>query len=208
MDSVVYLIKTGQFLCQDWDDKTLRKQLTSQGIDARRMSRFIQLALLGALPLKEHLRANTAIYLGSGFSSPSKFNKMFRQLNEENIPSPLDFMANLNNAATFQVAQSLNVSGNSVFLAINQHTFLQPLKLALLDLQLRQCENALVGWAFERYQAEQQEGSCWWLLSHNAQGALATIPCDLQKQPENRPHFLQQIIDLQAEILNGQQIVL
>lgn len=199
---MINLYKTNQFIVQQIDDKSLRQQLKAQGIEARRLSKFTQLALLGALPLKEYLAPDTCIYLGSSFSSPSKFNKMFQQLNRENIPSPLDFMANLNNAATFQLAHTLGIQGNSVFLAINRHNYLQPLQLALLDLHLKQCESALVGWALESYQAEQSEGSCWWLLSKNTEGVLATIPADLKNNAKTDRTFLQQVVDLQEEILN------
>ena len=166
MNNAVYIAQRSQFLCQDVDDKTLRQRLKTQGIDVRRMSRFTQLALLGALPLKEHIYPNTPIYLTSSFSSPAKFNKIFQQLNIENIPSPLDFMANLNNVATFQLAQTLNTTATTLFLAVNQHNYLQPLKLAMLDLQFECCQNALVGWAYESPNDE-QEGSIWWLLSQN-----------------------------------------
>ena len=44
---------------------------------------------------------------------------MFHQLMEQNLPSPLDFMANINNAATFQLTQTLQTSANSCILAIN-----------------------------------------------------------------------------------------
>ena len=37
------------------DDKSLRQELKAYGVDARRLSRFTQLALLGALPLKAYL---------------------------------------------------------------------------------------------------------------------------------------------------------
>ena len=75
------------------DDKSLRQELKTYGVDARRLSRFTQLALLGALPLKAYLAEKSGIYLGSPFNSPSKFNKMFHQLTAQNLPSPLDFMA-------------------------------------------------------------------------------------------------------------------
>lgn len=35
-----------QFISNDMDDKTLRQQLKAHGVDARRLSRFTQLALL------------------------------------------------------------------------------------------------------------------------------------------------------------------
>ena len=75
---------------------------------------------------------------------------MFHQLMEQNLPSPLDFMANINNAATFQLTQTLQTSVNSVFLAINHQTIWQPLKLALLDLENDEISLALIGWTLEK----------------------------------------------------------
>lgn len=145
-----YIKQTNQFIANDVDDKTLRLRLKEQGLDARRLSRFTQLALLGAIPLKPYINENTGIYLGSFFNSPSKFDKMFHQLMEQNLPSPLDFMANINNAATFQLTQTLQTSANSVFLAINHQTIWQPLKLALLDLENDEISSALIGWTLEK----------------------------------------------------------
>ena len=163
-----------QFISNDMDDKTLRQQLKAHGVDARRLSRFTQLALLGALPLKPYLTEKSGIYLGSPFNSPSKFDKMFRQLTAQNLPSPLDFMANINNAATFQLAQTLQIRGNSLFLAVNQHSLWQPLQLALLDLEQQEIPSALVGWVLENDNG-QQEGACFWIVSKDAEGALEKL---------------------------------
>ena len=163
-----------QFISNDMDDKTLRQQLKAHGVDARRLSRFTQLALLGALPLKPYLTEKSGIYLGSPFNSPSKFDKMFRQLTTQNLPSPLDFMANINNAATFQLAQTLQIRGNSLFLAVNQHSLWQPLQLALLDLEQQEIPSALVGWVLENDNG-QQEGACFWIVSKDAEGALEKL---------------------------------
>ena len=160
-----------QFISNDIDDKTLRQQLKAHGVDARRLSRFTQLALLGALPLKPYLTEKSAIYLGSPFNSPSKFDKIFRQLTAQNLPSPLDFMANINNAATFQLAQTLQIHGNSLFLAVNQQTIWQPLRLALLDLEQQEMPSALVGWVLENDNG-QQEGACFWIVSKDAEGVV------------------------------------
>ncbi len=73
-------------------------------------------------------------------------------------------MANLNNATTFQLAQTLNTTATTIFLAVNQHNYWQPLQLAILDLQMAHHSNALVGWAYESPNGG-QEGSVWWLLS-------------------------------------------
>ena len=167
-----YIKQTNQFIANDVDDKTLRLRLKEQGLDARRLSRFTQLALLGAIPLKPYINENTGIYLGSFFNSPSKFDKMFHQLMEQNLPSPLDFMANINNAATFQLTQTLQTSANSVFLAINHQTIWQPLKLALLDLENDEISSALIGWTLEKSEhSEQTEGAVLWLISKNKEDA-------------------------------------
>jgi len=165
-----YIKQTNQFIANDVDDKTLRLQLKEQGLDARRLSRFTQLALLGARPLKSYIDENTGIYLGSLFNSPSKFNKMFHQLMEQNLPSPLDFMANINNAATFQLTQTLQTSANSIFLAVNHQTIWQPLKLALLDLENDEISSALIGWTLEKSEhSEQTEGAVFWLISNDGE---------------------------------------
>ena len=165
-----YIKQTNQFIANGVDDKTLRQQLKEQGLDARRLSRFTQLAVLGAIPLKPYIDENTGIYLGSLFNSPSKFDKMFHQLMEQNLPSPLDFMANINNAATFQLTQTLPTSANSVFLAINHQTIWQPLKLALLDLENDEISSALIGWTLEKSEhSEQDEGAVFWLISKNGE---------------------------------------
>ena len=163
-----------QFISNDMDDKTLRQQLKAHGVDARRLNRFTQLALLGALPLKPYLTEKSGIYLGSPFNSPGKFDKMFHQLTAQNLPSPLDFMANINNAATFQLAQTLQIRGNSLFLAVNQHSLWQPLQLALLDLEQQEIPSALVGWVLENDNG-QQEGACFWIVSKDAEGALEKL---------------------------------
>ena len=167
-----YIKQTNQFITNGVDDKTLRQQLKEQGLDARRLSRFTQLALLGAILLKPYIDEKTGVYLGSLFNSPSKFNKMFHQLMEQNLPSPLDFMANINNAATFQLTQTLQTSANSIFLAVNHQTIWQPLKLALLDLENDEISSALIGWTLEKSEhSEQTEGAVFWLISKDGENS-------------------------------------
>ena len=75
-----YIKQTNQFIANGVDDKTLRQQLKEQGLDARRLSRFTQFALLGGMSLTPYIDEKTGVYLGSLFNSPSKFDKMFHQL--------------------------------------------------------------------------------------------------------------------------------
>ena len=190
-----YIKQTNQFIANGVDDKTLRLRLKEQGLDARRLSRFTQLALLGAIPLKPYINENTGIYLGSFFNSPSKIDKMFHQLMEQNLPSPLDFMANINNAAIFQLTQTLQTSANSVFLAINHQTIWQPLKLALLDLENGEISSALIGWTLEKSEhSEQTEGAVFWLISKNKEDAEIEFNLlSLENSMSNNLDFLSQI---------------
>ena len=60
-----YIQQIHHFSSNHKDDKSLRQELKTYGVDARRLSRFTQLALLGALPLKAYLAEKSGIYLGS-----------------------------------------------------------------------------------------------------------------------------------------------
>ena len=164
--TLAYLQATARFIAEPQQpDGELRCLLREQyGIDARRLSRFTLLALLGALPLCQGLPENPAIYLASPFSSPSRMVSM-RQKLAAGQPSPLDFMANLHNAATFQLAQILGSSGNSVFLAADAADCLSPLYAVLNALLAEPGQTVLLGWAYEQSGHEEQEGSVWWQVS-------------------------------------------
>ena len=164
--TIAYLHATARFIAEPQQpDGELRRLLREQyGIDARRLSRFTLLTLLGALPLCQGLSENPAVYLASPFSSPSRMVSM-RQKLAAGQPSPLDFMANLHNAATFQLAQILGSSGNSVFLAADAESCLSPLYAVLNALLAEPGQTMLLGWAYEQSGHEEQEGSVWWQVS-------------------------------------------
>lgn len=149
-------------LDRNLDDKTLRQCLKEKGVDARRLSRFSQLALLGVLELDVAISPDTPIYLGSHFNSPSKFRKLFEQLMEQDLPSPLDFMANINNAATFAIANHFQITAPTLFLILEQNQQQQLFELAELDLKQRQ--TALIGWVVEGEYSNQQDQSRWWYV--------------------------------------------
>ena len=145
--TLAYLQATARFIAEPQQpDGELRRLLREQyGIDARRLSRFTLLTLLGASP----------------FSSPSRMAAMQQKL-AACQPSPLDFMANLHNAATFQLAQILGSSGNSVFLAAYADDYLSPLYAALNEMLAMPQQTVLLGWIYEQAGQGEQEGSVWW----------------------------------------------
>ena len=143
----------------------VRPALKACSIDGRRMTRFTQLALLGAAPLQgEHL------YLASPFHSPATFLRTFDNLLAHNLPSPLDFIANLHNAAAFHVAKYLGIGGTSIFMAVDSETVWQPLWLAVNEVLACPDARVLVGWVWEAppESSAVQEGSIWWCLSGSA----------------------------------------
>lgn len=166
-----YVQAAGRYLAEpQQSDGELRRQLREQyGIDARRLSRFTLLSLLGALPLCQGLPENPAVYLSSLFSSPARMAAM-RQKLAQHLPSPLDFMANIHNAATFQLAQILGSSGNSVFLAADADDYLAVLYAALNELLAEPGQTVLLGWAYEQAAPGEAEGSVWWRLSGSQTG--------------------------------------
>ena len=146
-------------------DAELHRRLKQQyGTDARRLSRLCRLVLLGALPLRDRLAANTEILLASPFSSPAKFGAVFAKLTDGNLPAPLDFIANLHNAPVFQLAQSCGITGGSAFLPADADSYAVPLILAASALITDGARNVLVGWAYENQQRGETDGSIWWLL--------------------------------------------
>ena len=164
--TIAYIHAATRFIAEPQQpDGELRRLLREQyGIDTRRLSRFTLLALLGALPLCQGLPENPAVYLASPFSSPSRMVSM-RQKLAAGQPSPLDFMANLHNAATFQLAQILGSSGNSVFLAADAESCFSPLYAVLNALLAEPGQTVLLGWAYEQSGQDEQEGSVWWKIS-------------------------------------------
>ena len=205
--TIAYLHAVARFIAEPQQpDGELRHLLREQyGIDARRLSRFTLLALLGALPLCQGLPENPAIYLASPFSSPSRMVAMQQKL-AAGQPSPLDFMANLHNAATFQLAQILGSSGNSVFLAADAENCLSLLYAVLNALLAEPGQTVLLGWAYEQPGQGEQEGSVWWQVSGSLpprqngwQISTATINHTIPTMP-HQSAFLPAVLALEEQL--------
>ena len=205
--TLAYLQTSARFVAEPQQpDAELRRLLRKQyGIDARRLSRFTLLALLGVLPLCQGLPENSAIYLTSPFSSPSRMAAMQQKV-AACQPSPLDFMANLHNAATFQLAQILGSSGNSVFLAADAADCLSPLYAVLNALLAEPRQTVLLGWAYEQAGQREQEGSVWWQVSgslppwqHGWQISTAAINYAITTMP-HQSAFLPTVLALEEQL--------
>jgi len=118
------------------------------GQPIRRISRFIQLALIGAgrctkgIPLPR----DTAIYLASSRGdleiTIDVMNHVYR---DGQAPKPLSFVNTVSNSAAFYVAKCLQLESRSAFASSRYFAFENALQLALIDFQLGVTTSALVG---------------------------------------------------------------
>lgn len=118
------------------------------GQPIRRVSRFMQLAIVGAGRCAKNVQlpSDTAVYLASGRGdleiTLDVMNHVFR---ESQSPKPLSFVNTVSNAACFYVAKCLNLAGRSNFVCSRYFAFERALQLALVDLNLGAVTSALVG---------------------------------------------------------------
>lgn len=124
--------------------KPLVKEATGRSV--RRISRFIELALIGAGRAANQTIDNTAVYLTSGRGdieiTATALDSLYR-LGE--APRPLTFINTVSNAATFYVAQCLGLQSSSFFISSRYFALEMGLKSACLDLTLGRSQAALVG---------------------------------------------------------------
>lgn len=162
------------------------------GRRVRRIDRYIQLCLLGALRCTQErsLPAETGLFLASQNSAiGSVITVMESILHEHYPPKPFGFINTLGNSACFHVAQILNLSGKSIVVSREGFSFEAGLQHALLDLHSGQLQTALVGCVDEallplsshrvRISSDKEiliegplgENSSWLLLSNHNSGA-------------------------------------
>lgn len=114
----------------------------------RRVGRFIQLALLGALRCRQQhaLPRETAVYLSSARGDLQTMIEILQELfRDGRVPKPLQFINTVSNAACFHIAQSLGLQSRSNFICNRHSAFESALQLATLDLALGDLTSALVG---------------------------------------------------------------
>jgi len=118
------------------------------GQPVRRISRFIQLALIGAGRCARGmtLPANTAVYLASSRGdlelTMEVMNLVYR---EGHAPKPLSFVNTVSNSAAFYIAKCLGLQARSAFACSRYFAFENALQLALVDFELGLVDSALVG---------------------------------------------------------------
>ena len=126
--------------------KTALKLLSGKNI--RRIDRFTQLALIGALTCNDGkaLSNRTGLFLSSSRCSLENTMGLLDELcREQRFPSPFKFVNTVGNAANFHVSQQLNLKANSLYLAKSQFALESMLTLAQLDIEQQRLDSALIG---------------------------------------------------------------
>ncbi|WP_420478904.1 beta-ketoacyl synthase N-terminal-like domain-containing protein [Brevundimonas sp. FT23028] len=127
----------------------LRALTTAEtGKPVRRIGRFIQSALIGAVRCvgSETPPAGTAVYMTSRRGDLEVTLEVMEPLFKYGeAPKPLSFINTVSNAACFYVARHFGLHGRSCFISNTHFSFETALQLALLDIETGQVTSALVG---------------------------------------------------------------
>ena len=122
--------------------------LEHSGRHVRRITRFIQLALIGAGKCvgQASLPENTAVYLASGSGDIGVASDvMAEMLRDSEAVRPLSFVNAVSNSACFYIAKRYGLKAQSCFVSRTHASFQAALELASLDMTLGRVESALVG---------------------------------------------------------------
>lgn len=120
----------------------------SVGAPVRRITRFVQLALIGAGRCCKQvtISPDTAVYFSSCRGDTEVTATLLRDLIGRNeSPSPLTFVNSVSNAACFHVAKALALHDRSNFVTNRFDPIVAALKTAYLDILLGETRNALIG---------------------------------------------------------------
>lgn len=126
------------------------KRLVSEsvGMPVRRVTRFVQLALIGAGRCCKQVEVlpDTAVYFSSCRGDTEVTATLVRDLiGRQELPSPLTFVNSVSNAACFHVAKALALDDRSNFVTNRFDPIVAALKTAYLDILRGETRTALVG---------------------------------------------------------------
>jgi hypothetical protein len=128
------------------DLKNLVAAAISQPV--RRISRFMQLALIGAgrCARNEQLLPDTAVFLASDRGDVGIASEAMEQIYRHGqAPKPLTFVNTVSNSAAFYITKCLGLQARSSFVCRRYSALAAALNLALIDMQQGTIRAALVG---------------------------------------------------------------
>ena len=146
----MYLRTHGEIVCDLQDSLPELKDLVAASIGQpiRRISRFMQLALIGAGRCGRNVSVpnNTAVYLASSRGDLEiTIDVVGHVFCDGQAPKPLSFVNTVSNSAAFYVAKCLRLESRSAFVCSRYFAFEDALQLALTDFNLGAVNSALVG---------------------------------------------------------------
>jgi hypothetical protein len=146
----MYIVAAGSYCAEVSGDLPCLKSLAREatGSSTRRISRFVQLALIGAgRCLKGRtLPAETATYFTSCRGDLEVTVDLLVQLCKHGVPpAPFDFINTVGNSACFHVAKSFGLQGRSMFVTSRHAPLESALRLAAVDMAHDNVQTALVG---------------------------------------------------------------
>ena len=144
----LYITKTGNY-CQNIEDHLPHLKPTvfsSTGKHVRRVTRFIELALIGAGRAASNLPKSSSVYLSSARGDMGvTIEALNRIYLEQQIPGPRNFINSVSNAACFNIANALELDSASYFITNRYLSLESVLHIACLDLLSGDTDSALVG---------------------------------------------------------------
>jgi hypothetical protein len=191
----MFLRSQGEVVCDLQDSLPELKDLVTESIGQpiRRISRFMQLALIGAgrCGRNASVPKDTAVYLASSRGDLEiTIDVVGHVFCDGQAPKPLSFVNTVSNSAAFYVAKCLRLESRSAFVCSRYFAFEDALQLALTDFNLETVSSALVGTvdnavlplAAHRHRLEidaitpMAEASHWlWLTRDRAEQATLSI---------------------------------
>lgn len=189
---------------------------TLWGKSYRRISHFIQLAMVGAKRCADQapiaIDAQCSLLFTTGQGNISQVVKVTQQIfKEHEPPMPFDFMHITNNMAPFYVAQALGITSSNLSVAHRAFPVETAVDLATFHLQTPDA-HCLIGavdeCAFPLHEHRQRlaleaetplaEGSHWLLLGNNPQHAIAQV--DFCVFFNSKEELLQRIIKHKIDV--------
>ncbi len=199
MNKTIYIQQTGSVYFDAVEEGATSKQPDLKdalhqlyGQNFRRIDRYTQLALLGAGKCinGKSLNSKTSLYLATA-KGPGENNIAMQQslIKDKHVPKPIQFINAVSNSVCYYIMKAHALQGQGLLVSRRNHAFEAALTLAINDIRLDICQSALLGMVDEithplSHQRARMgltaheplgEGSHWFLLSSNSQGAIGSI---------------------------------
>ncbi len=169
--------------------RALAKQLNTQ--TPRLVTRYVELAVLGAQQIKRPLAPSTRLYVATGMGEIVTVDALYHQIvpPQSEMIMPAKFASSGNNMAAFFVARQMGFMARNMTLSQEELSFEQTLRIVVDDLGADAMRSALVGaideaatprafylshFPFAREHCI-GEGSAWVVLESQASGAIGEL---------------------------------